>query len=97
METCFYWVLLPYIADVPMFMGSFVWRVGQDLEVPIWSMILPNLNVVCFRRKNGQTMISILHLFSSCGRSHLENLSSWRRHFMDVLFDGGNLGHSWRP
>ena len=33
------------------------------------------------------TMISTLHLMSSCGRSHLENLSSWERHFMDDLVD----------
>ena len=88
METCFHWFLLPYIANILMFMGSFVWRVRQYLEVPIGSIILPTLHVVCFRRNNGQTMISILHLFPSCGRSHLENLSSWRRHFMADLFGG---------
>ena len=33
-------------------------------------------------------MISTLHLLSSSGRSHLENLSSLERPFMDVLIGG---------
>ena len=69
-------------------LGSFVGRLVQEFKVPIGSMILPILYVVCFRRNNGKTMISMLHLFSSCGRSHLENLSFWRRHFMADLFGG---------
>ena len=88
METCFYLLSLPYIDDVLVLMGSFVGRVAQELEVPIGSMILPISYVSCFRRSNGQTMIATLHLLSSCGMSHLENLSSWERHFMDVLIDG---------
>ena len=88
METCFYFLLLPYIDDALIFMRSFVGRMAQDLEVPIGSMILPTLYVACFQRNNGKTMIVTLPLLSSCGRSHLENLSSWERHFMDVLIDG---------
>ena len=84
--TCCHWFLLPYFGDALKFMGRFVWRVAQELEVPIGIMILPNLHVACFGRNNGQTMIAILHLFSSCGRNHLENLSFWRRHFMADLF-----------
>ena len=76
METCFYWSLLPYIDDVLILMRSFVGRMAQELEVPIGSMILPTSYVAFFRRKNGKTMISTLYLLSSCGRSHLENLSS---------------------
>jgi len=71
-----------------MFMGSFVWRVGKELEMPIGGMILPNLHVACFKRNNDQTMIAILHIFSSCGWCHLENLSFWRRNFMAELFGG---------
>ena len=56
--------------------------------MPIGSVILLALDVVCFKRNNGQTMISTSHLFSSYGRSHLKNLSSWRRYFMASLFDG---------
>ena len=67
-------------------MGSFVWRVGYELKMPIGSIIFPTLHDPCFRRSNGQSMIVKLHLFSSCGRSHLENLSFWRRHFMVHLF-----------
>ena len=88
MTACFHWFLLPCIADILMFMGSFIWRVLYELEMPIGSMIIPPLHVVCFRRNNGQTMIATSHLFSSCGRSHLKNLSSWRRHFMAYLCGG---------
>ena len=80
--------MLPYIDDVLMFMGRFFGRVAQELKVPIGSMILHTLYISCFRRNHGQTMIATLHLLSSCGRSHLDNLSSWERHFMDVLFGG---------
>ena len=88
MATCFYFFLLPYIDDVLILMGSFVGRMAQELEVSIGSMILHTSYVAYFRRNNGQTMISTLHLLSSYGRSHLENLSSWERHFMDVLIGG---------
>ena len=88
METCFHLFMLPYIDDVLMFMGSFFGRVAQELKVPIGSMILHTLYIACLRRNHGQTMISTLHLLSSCGRSHLENLSLWEGHFMDVLFGG---------
>ena len=88
MATCFYLFLLPYIDDVLVLMGSFVGRMAQELEVPIGSMILHTSYVACFRRNNGKTIIATLHLLSSCGRSHLENLSSWERHFMDVLIGG---------
>ena len=90
METCFHWFLLPYVGDALMFMGRFVWRVAQELEIPIGSMILHTSHVACFRRNNGKTMIATLHLLSSSGRSHLENLSFWRRHFMANLFGGVN-------
>ena len=80
--------MLPYIADVSMYMGSFFWRVGYVMEMPIGSMILSTIHAVCFRRSNGKTMISTSHLFSSYGVSHLKNLSAWRRHFMAELFDG---------
>ena len=83
--TCFYWFLLPCIADFSFDMGSFVWKVGHELKMPIGSMILPTLHYSCFRGSNGQPMISKLHLFSSCGMSHLKNL---RRHFMIYLFGG---------
>ena len=88
MKTCFCLLLLPYIDDALIFMRSFVGRMAQELEVPIGSMILYTSYVACFRRNNGQTMIATLHLLSSCGRSHLENLSSWEGTFMDVLFGG---------
>ena len=71
-----------------MFMGSLVGRVAQRVKLPIGSMILPTLHDSCFRGSNGQPMIFKLHLFSSCGRSHLKNLSFWRRHFMAYLFGG---------
>ena len=86
--TCFHWFFLPCIDDVLVLMGRFVGRMAQELEVPIGSMILYTSYVARFRRNNGQTMISTLHLLSSCGRSHLENLSSWDKHFMDVLIGG---------
>ena len=54
--TCFHLFFLPYIGDVPMFMGGFVGRVAQELEVLIGSMILPTLHVACFRRNNGKTI-----------------------------------------
>ena len=88
METCFYLFFLPCIDDVLVLMGSFVGRMAQELEVPIESMILHTSYFSCFKRNNGKTMISTLHLLSSCVRSHLENLSSWGRHFMDVLIGG---------
>ena len=96
METCFHLFMLPYIDDVPMIMGSFVGRVAQELKVPIGSMILHTSYDACFRSNNGKTMISIVHLLSSCGRNHLENLSYLGRHLMDVLIDGVtwiNLGN----
>ena len=80
---CFH-VLLIILSSV----GSFVWRVEYELEMPIGSMILPTLHDACFRGSNGQPMITKLHIFSSCGRSHLKNLSFWRRHFVIYLFDG---------
>ena len=82
MAACSHLFLLPCIADISMFMGGFVWRVGYEMEMPIGSMILPTTHVVCFRRKNGQTMIATSQLFSSYGVSHLNNLSAWMRHFM---------------
>ena len=82
------WFLLPCIANIFIFTGSFVWRVEYELEMPIWSMILPNLHVVFFRRNNGKTMIATPHFLSSHGRSHLNNLRSWRRHFMADLLCG---------
>ena len=85
LETCSHCTLLPYIADMFMLMGSFIWRVQEVVEMPIGSMILPTLHVLHFRRNHGQTMIATSHFFSSCGRNHLENL---RRHFMDELFVG---------
>ena len=88
MATCFHWDLLPCIVDIIMFMGRFVWRVRDELEMHIGSMILPNLRVVCFRRNNGHTMISTSHLFPSQRRSHWEDLHSWRRHFMVDLSCG---------
>ena len=80
--------MLPYIDDVLVLMGSFAGRMAQELEIPIGSMILHTSHVACFRRNNGKTMIATLHLLSSCGRSPLENLSSWERHFVDVLIGG---------
>ena len=85
MKNCFHWFLLPCIDDIFMILGSFVWRVGYDLEIPIGSVILPTIHVACYRRSHGQTMISIVLAFSSCGRIHLENL---RRHCMVYLFGG---------
>ena len=38
--TACFQLFCPYIADVSMFMGSFVWRVGQEMEVPIGGIIL---------------------------------------------------------
>ena len=46
LATCFHCTLLPYIADMLMFRGSFGWRVGLRLNMPIGSMILPTLHVV---------------------------------------------------
>lgn len=88
MATCFHLFMLPYIDDVLMFMGSLVGRVTQELEVPIGSMIIHTSYVAFFRRNNGPTMIFTLQLLSLCGRSHLENLSSWERHFMDASISG---------
>ena len=88
MATCFHWFLLPCFADIIMFMGSFVWRGLDELEIPIGSVILPTLLVACFRRNNGQTMIATSHLLSSYGRNHLKNLCSWRRQFMVDLLRG---------
>ena len=88
MTACFYCILLPFTADNFIFMGSIVWRVTEVLEMPIGSVILPTLHVAYSGVNNGQPVIAILHLFSSCGRSHLKNLSSWRRHFMADFFVG---------
>ena len=71
-----------------MFMRRFVWRVGYELKIPIGRMFLHTLHDACFNKSNGQPMIAKLHISSSCGRSHLENLSFWRRHFMVYLLDG---------
>ena len=95
MTTCFYRFFLPCIVDISIFMGSFVWSIGNELKKPIGSMILPTFHDACFSFSNGQPMISKVHLSSSCGRSHLENLIFWRRHFMVYFFDAvawGTLG-----
>ena len=84
----FHSTFLPYIADMFILMGSFVWRVEFEMDMPIGSMILPILHVVCFRRNNGHTMIATTHLFPSCRRSPWVNLCSWRRHFMVDLSCG---------
>lgn len=69
-------------------MGSFVWKVGYELEMLIGSIIPPILHDVCSRGKNGRPIISKLRLFPSSGRSYLESLNFWRRHFMVYMFDG---------
>ena len=55
------------------------------LGQPIGSTILPITHALYRRRYHGQTMISILLLFSSGGANHLENLE---RHFVAENFDG---------
>ena len=57
--ACFHGILLPYVADVCILMGGFVWIVGLDMKMPIGNMILPFSHVVYFRRNNGHTMISM--------------------------------------
>ena len=54
MTTCFYWLLLPWMADIFIFMGSFVWIVEYELEKPIGSMILPTLHVLVSGEKMGK-------------------------------------------
>ena len=80
--------MLPYFASGTLFKGSTIWKVGYELDMPIGSMILPTLHDVYFRGNNGQPMIAKLHLFPSCGRSYLESLEFWRRHFMVYMIDG---------
>ena len=88
MTTHSYFFLLPCVDEFSFYMWSLVWKVGYELEIPIGSMILPTFHVACFRRNNGQPMISKLHLFPSCGRSYLESLNFWRRNFMVYMLDG---------
>ena len=80
LATCSYCTMFPCIADMFIFMGRFIWRVGLRLRIPIGIMIILTIHVVHFRRSHGPTMNATLHFFPSCGRDHLKNL---RRHSMD--------------
>ena len=48
-----YKFMLPYVAGGMLFIGSTVLEEGNKLKIPIGSVILPTLHVVCFRRSNG--------------------------------------------
>ena len=51
-------------------------------------MILHIIQAAYFRKNKGQTLIAMLYIFPSSERTHLGGLSSSRRHFMGVGFDG---------
>ena len=70
---CSHKFMLPHVVDGTLFGGSIILKEENKLKIPIGSMILPTLHVVCFRRSNGQPMISKIRLFPSCGRSYLES------------------------
>lgn len=85
---CSHRFVLPYSANRMLDMGSTIGGVAQNLRMPIGNMVLHISHAACFRKTCGPTLVAMLHLMPSNGKSHLESLRFLGRHPMGVGFDG---------